>query len=228
MELLQVQEELNIVIQLIQQQEKLISDFITFLGSSETSAGQGITPRPGTISRANRPVQAQLDDYRHTLLSHTADSATEDLDKLHIELMDLQALLDNANNLVTRTVQLVNLRLEDHGKAILVFTIVTIIFLPLNFVSSFFGMNVVDIRNMTSNQGLFWIVAACVTVGVVGASMFLAFSGGSMIERFVVWKDSRPRAAPQPAPMPRESTADVKGFRVFGVDLGKDSSWSAE
>ncbi|KAK4984434.1 hypothetical protein LTR28_002332, partial [Elasticomyces elasticus] len=112
-------------------------------------------------------------------------------DNLQRELADLEELRDNTNNFVTRTIQLVNIRLEDHGKAILVFTIVTIIFLPLNFVTSFFGMNVSDIRNTTRDQRLFWVVAACVTGGVVSGSVFLAFSGNAIWERFVLWKEGR-------------------------------------
>ena len=88
-------------------------------------------------------------------------------------------------------IQLVNIRLEDHGKAILVFTVVTIIFLPLNFVTSFFGMNTVDIRDMTATQSLFWLVAICVTAGVLGASVFLAFQGGNILERIHLWLDAR-------------------------------------
>ena len=55
------------------------------------------------------------------------------LDLLKREHDDLKELRDSSNELVTRTVQLVNVRLEDHGRAILVFTVVTIIFLPLLF-----------------------------------------------------------------------------------------------
>jgi Mg2+ and Co2+ transporter CorA len=112
-------------------------------------------------------------------------------DNLQRELADLQDLRDNANTLVSRTIQLVNIRLEDHGKAILVFTVVTIIFLPLNFVTSFFGMNTRDIRDMTATQSLFWLVAICVTVGVLGASIFLAFQGGEILERLHLWLDAK-------------------------------------
>ncbi|KAL8987816.1 MAG: hypothetical protein Q9169_008650, partial [Polycauliona sp. 2 TL-2023] len=47
--------------------------------------------------------------------------------------------------------------------AILVFTIVTIIFLPLSFVSSFFGMNTSDIRSMSRPQWVFWAAAIPLT-----------------------------------------------------------------
>ncbi|KAI9891541.1 MAG: hypothetical protein M1814_002664 [Vezdaea aestivalis] len=99
------------------------------------------------------------------------------------EFADLRDLRENCNNLVTRTVQLVNIRLEDHGKAILVFTIVTIVFLPLSFVASVFGMNTYDIRNLTRGQGIFWACALSLTAVVVAVATVMAFYGGSVIER---------------------------------------------
>ncbi|KAL9028260.1 MAG: hypothetical protein Q9196_003346 [Gyalolechia fulgens] len=58
--------------------------------------------------------------------------------------------------------------------AILVFTIVTIVFLPLSFVSSFFGMNTSDIRGMATPQWAFWASAVPLTATVVGVSIFVA------------------------------------------------------
>ena len=58
--------------------------------------------------------------------------------------------------------------------AILVFTIVTTIFLPLSFVSSFFGMNTIDIRNQDRPQWIFWASAVPLTVLVVGISLLVA------------------------------------------------------
>ena len=58
--------------------------------------------------------------------------------------------------------------------AILIFTIVTIIFLPLSFVSSFFGMNTSDIRDMSRPQWVFWASAIPLTLIVLGVSFFVA------------------------------------------------------
>lgn len=122
--------------------------------------------------------------------STLTDPASQLLDNLQRELADLQDLRDNTDRLVTRTIQLVNIRLEDHGKAILVSTVVAIIFLPLNFVSGFFGMNVSDIRTMVQTQSLSWVVSICVSAGVVATSIFLAFSGGKLLERVHLWQDA--------------------------------------
>jgi hypothetical protein len=125
--------------------------------------------------------------------SRLSDPAAQLLENLQREYADLADLRDNSNALINRTIQLVNIRLEDHGKAILVFTIVTIIFLPLSFISSFFGMNFSDIRDMEQTQRLFWIIAGSLTVGTVMFSMFLAFYGGAIMESFVAWRERRDR-----------------------------------
>lgn len=51
--------------------------------------------------------------------------------------------------------------------AIYAFTLVTIIFLPLSAVSSIFGMNTSDIRDMGPSQWLYWAVALPVTISVI-------------------------------------------------------------
>lgn len=58
--------------------------------------------------------------------------------------------------------------------AVYVFTIVTIIFLPISTVASVFGMNTQDIRNLESSQWIFWTVAMPLTGLVVIASLFFA------------------------------------------------------
>jgi Mg2+ and Co2+ transporter CorA len=201
MDLLACQEELNIVIQITQQQLDMI---LQIRALTEEVDGQPI--HPSTLARpavrptlntvlpgdpADKPVPQYRATYRHLTASNFNDPVAKLEDNLQRELADLQDLRDNANTLVSRTIQLVNIRLEDHGKAILVFTVVTIIFLPLNFVSSFFGMNTRDIRDMRSTQSLFWLVAICVTAGVLGASVFLAFQGGNILEQLHLWLDAR-------------------------------------
>jgi len=54
---------------------------------------------------------------------------------------------------------MIEVRKESNSKAITIFTIVTVIFQPLSFVTSYLGMNSVDIRDGTFKQSLFWIVA---------------------------------------------------------------------
>lgn len=54
-----------------------------------------------------------------------------------------------------------------HENAIYVFTIVTVVFLPLSFVCSFLGMNTAGIRDMDSSQWVFWAAALPLTFLIV-------------------------------------------------------------
>ena len=58
--------------------------------------------------------------------------------------------------------------------AIYAFTIVTIIFLPLSFVSGFLGMNTSDMRTMSQKQWVFWAVAIPLTLVIVIISLLWA------------------------------------------------------
>ncbi|KAK5707533.1 hypothetical protein LTR97_000070 [Elasticomyces elasticus] len=202
MDLIACQEELNVVIQITQQQIDMLVGLQSVLEAKDgpQPTSQQASPVAQRPTSAGYRGYAEMDawtgprhraTYRQISASHLSDPMAQVLDNLQRELVDLHELRDNTDRLVTRTIQLVNIRLEDHGKAILVFTVVTIVFLPLNFVSSFFGMNFVDIRNMDRTQGLFWLVAVCVTFGVVAASLFLAFSGGDILEKLIMWRDAR-------------------------------------
>ncbi|KXJ94047.1 hypothetical protein Micbo1qcDRAFT_159003 [Microdochium bolleyi] len=64
---------------------------------------------------------------------------------------------------------------ETDHHAIWVFTFVTVLFLPLSFVTSFFGMNVEGIRDMEQSQYMFWIVAIPITSAVIGVSLIYAY-----------------------------------------------------
>jgi Mg2+ and Co2+ transporter CorA len=193
MDLLQVQEELNIIISIMEQQMDLVANL---QGQSITGRNKGYS-NSATQPHHQRPLSslppADVATYRQVSFSRLSDPAAQLMENLQREYADLVDLRENSNALLNRTIQLVNIRLEDHGKAILVFTIVTIIFLPLSFISSFFGMNFSDIRDMEQTQRLFWLVAGSLTVGTVAFSVFLAFYGGAIVEWGVTWRENRSR-----------------------------------
>ncbi|KAH7094539.1 hypothetical protein FB567DRAFT_5930 [Paraphoma chrysanthemicola] len=73
---------------------------------------------------------------------------------------------------------------EGNTKAIFIFTLVTSVFLPLSFVSSVFGMNTSDIRDMGSTQSLFWATALPATALIGGLSLLVAFRGSALKTQF--------------------------------------------
>lgn len=92
------------------------------------------------------------------------------------------ALQEKARDLTEQVRQSIEILEEGHGKAIRVFTIVTLFFLPLTFISGFMGMNTADIRNTNRNQTFFWIVALPVTAGVLAIAFVYGYRGDAISE----------------------------------------------
>ena len=61
----------------------------------------------------------------------------------------------------------INIKTEGQNVAIFVFTTVTVIFLPLSFVTSYLGMNTKDIRDLNQSQWLFWAIGGPLTVAIL-------------------------------------------------------------
>ena len=199
MDLLQVQDELSIILHIIKKQEQVISSLQEFFSESvdatKDAVPNGIRQRRtlthsttsmdlGTRETWRSRFQPSLRKNESILTTMTSDV----LDRLRQEEDDLNDLKTNTNDLVNRTVQLVNIRIEDHGQAILVFTLVTVIFLPLSFLASYFSMNNVELAHV---QATFWIVAAVLTLAVVGAASIIAFYGSKALEKFYLFKEHR-------------------------------------
>ncbi|PCD22539.1 hypothetical protein FGRA07_03909 [Fusarium graminearum] len=89
-------------------------------------------------------------------------------------------------------------------RAIYAFTLVTIIFLPISAVSSIFGMNTTDVRDMPYSQWLYWAVAIPVTIVVILIGLWFMGELGN-ITRWLLRRSenggsgtySRPAALPQ-------------------------------
>ena len=94
---------------------------------------------------------------------------------------ELQAQAETARFLAAQSI---SLKAESNNKAIIVFTVVTIVFLPLSFVTSYLGMNTSDLRNMQSGQTLFWAIGAPVAFVVLSTALVAAFYG-TMTQRFL-------------------------------------------
>lgn len=66
--------------------------------------------------------------------------------------------------------------------AIYAFTLVTIIFLPLSAISSIFGMNSSDLRDMAQGQWLYWAVALPVTFGTILVGLWWMNELGNLVD----------------------------------------------
>ncbi|KAL4733718.1 hypothetical protein BDV11DRAFT_175422 [Aspergillus similis] len=183
-----LREELETILANINEQLKLIFNLRTY------SSGQ--TPEDlAVVETENINFERLFTPSPSSTLSDTASdyedivptdlSSRAILQAIHADLQEQEEvfteLIKRANILERQIVQRVDIIQEDHGKAILVFTIVSVIFLPLSFVSSYLGMNTADIRDMELNQALFWQVALPVTVVVVALVLVGAYNASKIL-----------------------------------------------
>ncbi|KAL9571877.1 hypothetical protein ACKAV7_003866 [Fusarium commune] len=114
---------------------------------------------------------------RHALFDSESRYINAQLTRLRLRSQEIQALRDQATILKDQVKQIIEILEEGHGKAIRVFTIVTLFFLPLSFTSSFFGMNTTDIRDTKNDQRIFWTVSIPITAGVLALAFIYGYMG---------------------------------------------------
>ncbi|KAF6814825.1 hypothetical protein CSOJ01_03836 [Colletotrichum sojae] len=98
-------------------------------------------------------------------------------EKLAVDDGALELLQNVAKALRLDLKQSIEILEEGHGKAIRVFTIVTLFFLPF-----FFGMNTTDVRNIDWDQRIFWTSALPITFGVITLAFVYGYKWDSIVE----------------------------------------------
>ncbi|EXJ71329.1 uncharacterized protein A1O5_05135 [Cladophialophora psammophila CBS 110553] len=156
----------------------------------ETEAVQGVMEQSWTIlNNYNEKLapegflattttrQALFQDFERPLFYKLRREQWEDSDSY-------EQILEGIPRLRSLLVQSVEIQQEDHGKAILVFTLVTVIFLPMSFVAGFLRMNTQDVRSLGEGLWIFWATALPVTVFVVALSVWIGYWSESLSLRF--------------------------------------------
>jgi hypothetical protein len=124
------------------------------------------------IGHSNRYYR---DDEEHRSMKFSEEIGTRYLRKLKERSGELRKLVRELRELSNHAESLVDIKIEDHGKMILTFTIVTIISLPLPFVCSYLGMNMADIRSTISTQSPLWYMALPLALVLMLTAWTLAF-----------------------------------------------------
>ncbi|PHH79574.1 hypothetical protein CDD80_4454 [Ophiocordyceps camponoti-rufipedis] len=129
--------------------------------------------RPDELAAASRLAPTDQLGFRDLLLAECGRG-------VEARELELVRLGDYAEELENDVVFRMGSTKDRQEKAIYAFTLVTIIFLPISAISSIFGMNTSDIRNMAADQWLYWAVAMPVTIVVilVGLWWINEFGGG--------------------------------------------------
>lgn len=140
-----LREELDVIKDTLLQQKDVMQDFKTIVSGNTQSASLSVTVIDGILEK----IEQRIDDFD-----------------------ELQVQAENARHLATQSI---SLKAENNSKAILVFTVTTVTFLPMSFVTSYLGMNTSDLRNMDSGQTLFWAIGAPLAFIVLSAALVAAF-----------------------------------------------------
>lgn len=150
------QEEVDIVDSVLLQQHKVLTDFRKCLNPAEFK-------RPTTVRKMRFKFEKSGIER---ILTH--------INEQHRYCGELS---NRAKVLEYQNVRLVETLADDNNRAILVFTLITIFFLPLSFVATFFGMNVVGINPTTSTTSHFWVIGAPLTGGISIICLTFVFKG---------------------------------------------------
>ncbi len=142
-----LREELDIIKNTLTQQENTLREFKSTVAISYGVASLSVS----VLDRLLESITQRIDDFD-----------------------ELEAQAETARFLAAQSI---SLKAESNNKAIIVFTVVTIVFLPLSFVTSYLGMNTSDLRDMRSGQRLFWAIGAPVAFVVLSAAVAAAFYG---------------------------------------------------
>ncbi|KAG9250024.1 uncharacterized protein F5Z01DRAFT_432833 [Emericellopsis atlantica] len=165
-----LEEELDALHGLLDSQETVLSNYLKLLN-------------PGSL----RPTTCD----RKGLFRIERDFGRRQQRLLRSKAQSISTLREKSQFLKEQVKQTIEILEEDHGKAIRVFTFVTLLFLPLSFVTSFMGMNVTDIRDTEFSQKIFWATGLPVTLVVVLIALLYAYRGEALQDW--VWRRLRPR-----------------------------------
>ncbi|KAJ8121677.1 hypothetical protein O1611_g10036 [Lasiodiplodia mahajangana] len=112
--------------------------------------------------------------------------------------------LNQANMQKTET------RKDYQEQAVYAFTVVTIVFLPLSAISSIFGMNTSDIRDLEQGQWLYWATAVPVTVAVILIGLWWMGELGNV----TLWLLSHRQQQPAPVMLQKKHKGYAQPVRV--------------
>lgn len=95
---------------------------------------------------------------------------------------DLRRHTDFADDLERAVEYSIDWTRDRQENAIYAFTIVTVVFLPLSAISSIFGMNSSDVRDMAYGQWLYWAVALPVTALIIFLGLWWMGELGNVVK----------------------------------------------
>ena len=230
LELRDIDDELNVIERLFEEQKTIILDMLKHY---DTLEGKRVNSHRSAnlLDEAKRTVLGYIDQVAIMRKSaSTAQSAYKDL----LDMKQKQANIVEAH--LSRE-QVDNS--QEQARSILIFTIVTIIFLPLSFFASVFGMNARDWSGQADNPTLHTIFTYMVSISVA-VTAFALFVGFNRLTRRAAQAAWKYTAAPvrrwykkkrgilydNGVTMPDHTASDLEKFAA--LDAAKEASKNSQ
>ncbi|KAF5578918.1 Mg2+ transporter like zinc transport [Fusarium pseudocircinatum] len=175
-----ISDELQILKEILHSQMQVVSQVSQSLAQAMVSpmsvkAGKGKTPE---TEQAHASLGTRKDDSENDQQTKLFNLLQRKSQLRHRKLAyDIERLQDTAERLKSQAALFIKIKAEDQSVAIYVFTLVTVVFLPLSFATSYMGMNTSDIRDMEQGQWIFWAVGGTLTVVVLLGVWTIAYRG---------------------------------------------------
>ncbi|KAJ5876620.1 hypothetical protein N7455_000085 [Penicillium solitum] len=162
LELRDIEDELSTILKLLEQQDTVINSMVKYFDNG----GYGILFLETAQKRIDE-YRSQINDMKEN--SHLTQKAVETL----LDLKQKQANVDEAK--MTRWQAEVA---QTQSRAVMVFTIFSVVFLPLSFFTSLFGINAREWSGEQTNPtlGEMFQIAAPASFAIIFLSLFIAFS----------------------------------------------------
>ncbi|KAK4862839.1 hypothetical protein LT330_002972 [Penicillium expansum] len=162
LELRDIEDELSTILKLLDQQDTVIKSMVKYFDSR----GYGKSFLDNAQERIDE-YRSQINEMKEN--SHLAQKAVETL----LDLKQKQANVDEAK--MTRWQAEVA---QTQSRAVMVFTIFSVVFLPLSFFTSLFGINAREWSGEPTNPtlGQMFEIAAPASFAIIFLSLFIAFS----------------------------------------------------
>ncbi|KAF5561679.1 Mg2+ transporter like zinc transport [Fusarium napiforme] len=175
-----ISDELQILKEILHSQMQVVSQVSQSLAqamvrSMSVKAVKGKAPE---TEEAHETFGTRKNDSRLDLQTELFNSLQRKSHLRHRKLAhDIERLQDAAERLKSQAALFIKIKAEDQSVAIYVFTLVTVVFLPLSFATSYMGMNTSDIRDMKQGQWIFWVVGGTLTIVVLAGVWASAYRG---------------------------------------------------
>lgn len=173
-----MEDELNIMSRLFREQQRVVTDMIRRYKDLNARQNQGLH---GT--RFLHEAECSIRDYQEQV-----DTMLRNGKAVQDALKDLFIMKEQQDNLTSREQMEVA---AEQGRAVMIFTVVTIIFLPLSFFASLFGINAREWSGTPENLSLGTIFAYMLPISFVVIALALMVAFNKLTRKFAreIWQN---------------------------------------